>query len=498
MTLYAVFVGIDDYDDPTIDPLRGAVRDSKALFELFSSTLGLGNDAKWLGGRRIAVDEVWQTLDQLRQRVNPGDQFLLYFAGHGFQIHDDQLLLLSAVKYSDLRAGRVSSAEALSLKLLRHTIEQWSSGKIPALFVLDTCRASLPGQTAYSWTPSEPGWYGEADNLVARGPGRLKSRQAVLNACSDSEVAYEPGDGSAGLLCHALEAEILAQLRQGRELTINAATVQSVLTRIVGRLKGPSPQTPRLWPEDTEFAFASLRAVPGHETGAVDVAGVDERDPGRPVWHEQPPMATSHTADFFLPNTMVVELPGRHSGRFRVMEDPVTWGQWRKLCLRAPRSWKDGFEPWMRDNVPVTGLSIDEVEELLRQLNRSVSGSRRFSGPMFRLMTPREWVHARGDPPPRRLTTRDAVFRWHLNNRNRFENLTYPAPVDHPSNLRNRSGLRGMLGNVRELVTDPTARGEQRAMGGGFRSEPDELVVDTARRVASQGDDDVGLRFAFE
>jgi len=83
----AVIIGINEYEDKGIQPLKGAENDAKEIyerlkdpniggFEIPKSHFLLGEEATYKATRKAISDLFWKT--------NPSDLALFYFSGHGF------------------------------------------------------------------------------------------------------------------------------------------------------------------------------------------------------------------------------------------------------------------------------------------------------------------------------------------------------------------------------------------------------------------------------
>ncbi|MES2638159.1 MAG: caspase family protein [Myxococcota bacterium] len=79
----AVVVGVDTYDDPTLNDLRFAAKDATDVADLLRDpNLGDFDEVQLLDGRvdRATLESV---LDDVGRRLHRDDLFVLYFAGHG-------------------------------------------------------------------------------------------------------------------------------------------------------------------------------------------------------------------------------------------------------------------------------------------------------------------------------------------------------------------------------------------------------------------------------
>jgi hypothetical protein len=130
----AFVVGIDAYDDlPEQQQLKKAVNDAEAIGE---ALVGLGYDVH-------KADNVGR-LDFLRQwqlflnRLEPGDEAAVYFAGHGVEIDGQNFLLPRDVPRVASGEEEVLKASGLSLAALLDQVRD----RHPqiGLYILDACR----------------------------------------------------------------------------------------------------------------------------------------------------------------------------------------------------------------------------------------------------------------------------------------------------------------------------------------------------------------------
>ena len=204
---WALLVGIQHYDSDQISPLRFAIQDIQALAETLSDPQLVAFPAQQVitmpssdsGPLRPSHDNVLEQLERLREKVQPQDTFIFYFAGHGIrQGKDDFLLSVNA----NLRSLRSVQRTAIPLTEVRDICQE-----IPArrkLIILDACR-------------NDPQMgRGLGDNLLQADFARNIRLQptsaavtapevaATLWACSVGERAYEWPEKQHGVFSHYL------------------------------------------------------------------------------------------------------------------------------------------------------------------------------------------------------------------------------------------------------------------------------------------------------
>lgn len=278
MARYALFIGISDYLDRYISNLRLAHRDAQNLHGLFRHRLGYGDNAILLPPN-AGLREFNRQFNAIGEKIQAGDSFILYFAGHGHQHGDNQYLLLPEANRHPIEMGDVIGEELLSLNNLKTKVERWPDSD--CLFILDACRSPIAAELKRGDSARYQGTE-VLQRMFTRDPARRAPRSGnkaeaaaqavVLNACSENDVAYEPAEGDAGVLCRALEAEIVASLQDGRPIAINADTS----ARLIGHIRqhwSDCPQTPWLSPAESSFLLHARE-------GGVASSPVESEKPG--------------------------------------------------------------------------------------------------------------------------------------------------------------------------------------------------------------------------
>ena len=183
---WALLVGIDEYSNDIITPLKGATRDARALRDMLvqyarfpsDNIFCLTSDDK---ASLPNLGNIVTKLDYIASKVKAGDVFLFFFAGHGVSVDDQNYLLAYE---SDIRPFLLRKT-ALSVEELNQYLSKIQSGN--TILILDACRNN-PGAGR-----------GDEDNLMTnsfvKSVGDIKFR-ATIYACDTGQRAYEwPGRG---------------------------------------------------------------------------------------------------------------------------------------------------------------------------------------------------------------------------------------------------------------------------------------------------------------
>lgn len=132
MKRYALCIGNDNYD--ILSKLSCAVADATSVAEKLS-VLGFDVD--------IAMDlncsELAQTIVRIQDKIEEYDAVLLYYAGHGFQINGENLLV--PVEFNDREDPHTAKYRAFPVNDLLNLLE--SSIKKTKVIILDACRSII-------------------------------------------------------------------------------------------------------------------------------------------------------------------------------------------------------------------------------------------------------------------------------------------------------------------------------------------------------------------
>ena len=129
MKRYAVCIGNDNYK--TITPLKCAVADAKAVSEKLSR---LGFDVAFFVN--LDHDKLAEKISAFCDRIKDNDAVLLYYAGHGFQIAGDNLLV--PIDFDMPADEKLARRIAFPLNDLMRWLEEYP--KKTKIIILDACR----------------------------------------------------------------------------------------------------------------------------------------------------------------------------------------------------------------------------------------------------------------------------------------------------------------------------------------------------------------------
>jgi len=133
MKRHALFVGVDQYADGHIPNLSCAVSDATDLHGFFK--YGAGYDQVQLLPNPAGKKEILGTVRSLTSGLGPGDFFLFFFAGHGFRVGENHVLVCSNDLYDDVKY----EYDGLPLGQLKHRL----SGTFNSALLLDACQSDI-------------------------------------------------------------------------------------------------------------------------------------------------------------------------------------------------------------------------------------------------------------------------------------------------------------------------------------------------------------------
>lgn len=284
---YALVVGIDSYQSPTIAGLQGACADAAALssklteglkFPKNQVSLLLSSDAA-----KPTKSVILAKLASLADLARPGDTVIVSFAGHGIQISGGEAALVPFD--ADLRDSKSSENTTISAAEVRTVLSKVNADLIVCIY--DMCRNDPIGpERGGSFNSMNPRSVASA---AALGNGDSGPKNVVtLFACSPSQVSYEWTEKKRGFFSFFLEQGLsgAAADAAGKVTTLSimnylSLAVQGAVRREVGRDQTPMFEIagPDVWgmawasglEPGTSGLTAIPRAAPSSAEGQFDV-----------------------------------------------------------------------------------------------------------------------------------------------------------------------------------------------------------------------------------
>jgi uncharacterized caspase-like protein len=242
MTLYGVFVGIDQYQDPMIHSLEYAKADAQRFYQLFRERFDPADQALWLLMDEQATKlQTMKTIGEDVSRLAKEDDIVvLHFSGHGSPETSGSIdkvsryLVAHDTEYESIFATGIDMER--ELRTLFHRIRS----KL-VLFFLDSCFSGLVGGRTFEG----PGIRRAHDY---RGTIRLRESsfgegRLMMAACDDDQIAQEDPELGHGIFTHYLLEVLTDPKYPGNTMTVGQ-TYERVFRRVEAHTMGR--QTPIL------------------------------------------------------------------------------------------------------------------------------------------------------------------------------------------------------------------------------------------------------------
>jgi formylglycine-generating enzyme required for sulfatase activity len=469
----ALVIGNKDY---AVGPLKNPLNDAEAMAAALGGPGGLGFQVTLV--RNLKRDDIGRTVEGFASRIRPGDDVVVFYAGHGLQVKG--VNYLPAV---DARINVESDVPLNSLNLNELLLRLDEAKAGVRLLLVDACRDNP---------------YSRGFRSTARGLARVEGAPSgtLMHFATRPGGVADDGQGSNGVYT----AELLKHLR-----TPNLP-VESMLKRVASGVRQATGGSQQPWTEgalDGDFYFASAGSAATPTTVVATVVPEPVRPPAAQTQTPPqtqavalqpaqapcslcPPMVVIAGGSFVMGSP--AKEPGRDAdegpqrrvsvARFELGRTEVTQGQWRAVMGSNPSQFSS-----CGDDCPVERVSWDDAQAYIRKLNE-------LSGRRYRLPSEAEWEYAAraGTTTPfstgETISTAQANFQGNYTYNGSAKGVYREKTTMVCSFAANGFGLCDLHGNVWEWVEDvwhdsyqgaPTD-GSARVMGG-----------DQARRVVRGG-----------
>ncbi|MBK9108776.1 MAG: caspase family protein [Saprospiraceae bacterium] len=278
--VYAVVVGISDYQDPAIPDLRFADKDAEAFANYLRSSAGgkLDNDhLKVLINSNATMAQFANALDWLWEVCKEGDQAIIYFSGHG-DVEKKSLTQPGFLLCWDAPARVYMAGGAFALPMLQEVVSTLSiQNKAKVIVITDACRS---GTLAGS---SVGGSQATAANLAKQFGNEIK-----IMSCQPNEYSIEGeqwGGGRGAFSYHLLDA-LYGMADNNNDLWVTLQEVGRYLEDHVTNEVAPVSQVPMVVGNRSEQLtsvdvnlLSSIKSGKTNQTillSAIDSRGIEE------------------------------------------------------------------------------------------------------------------------------------------------------------------------------------------------------------------------------
>ena len=209
MKRHALFVGVDNYADPTIQNLDFPSEDAAELALVFRRQLKFDRVEKLVNPAH--APDVVDAVKGMTRELGPGDLFLFFFAGHGFRVRENHVLVCAKDEYADLEDEYAGLAVG---QLKRRMRGPWNR-----MLVLDACQNDIRAtRGADSGLTSRDLELIHAEKESDGGSGF----QIVVTSCSEGQKALEVADLRHGLFTSAFLDSVTSFADRRRCLDVEA------------------------------------------------------------------------------------------------------------------------------------------------------------------------------------------------------------------------------------------------------------------------------------
>lgn len=374
----ALVIGNDTYEQ--VSKLRNARADAQTMADALRSA-GYSVDLRTDRTQREMLDDV----RSFRQRIQGGDEVVLFFSGHGVQIGASNHLLPTNV-----RSQNEDQVRDDALELSRVLADLRSAKPAFTLAIIDACR-----DNPFAGTGRAIGGRGLTGVAGANG-------QMVIYAAGEGQQALDRL-GNNDTVRNGVFTRVFARELQKPGVPVHQVlrTVRAEVSRLaqtVGHVQVPAIYDQALG--DFYFVAGAAGSNPGQPVAAAPaavaqpappltaygpVAGQTIKDcgecpemvviPGGSFMMGSPEIETGRSAD---------EGPQRRVSisAFALGKTEVTQGHWRVVMASNPSRFSS-----CGDECPVEQVSWDDAQEFIRRLNAK-------TGKVYRLPSEAEWEYA--------------------------------------------------------------------------------------------------------
>ncbi|MBK9720088.1 MAG: tetratricopeptide repeat protein [Saprospiraceae bacterium] len=278
--VYAVVVGISDYQDPGIPDLRFADKDAEAFANYLSSDAGGKLDVdhlKVLLNEKATVAQFAIALDWLMEVVKENDQVIIYFSGHG-DVEKKTITQPGYLLCWDAPARVYLAGGALALPMFQDIITTLSAqNKAKVIVVTDACRSGkLAGSSV------------GGSQITGANLAKQYSNEIKILSCQPNEYSIEGeqwGGGRGAFSYHLVDA-LYGMADNNNDLIVNLQEAGRYIEDHVSSEVSPVSQVPMVLGNRTDVLskvnveiLAAIKSGKSSQTmmlSAIDTKGIEE------------------------------------------------------------------------------------------------------------------------------------------------------------------------------------------------------------------------------
>ena len=225
MKRHALFVGVDKYADGHIPNLSCAVSDATDLHGFFK--YGAGYDRVELLPNPAGKKDVLGMVRELTSDLNSGDFFLFFFAGHGFRVGENHVLVCAKDLYEDVKY----EDDGLPIGQLKRRL----SGAFDSALLLDACQSDILATRGGEGIAERDLSLIHGTPPVRVGGGAL----TIVTSCDAGQTAAELSERRHGLFTVAM-LDLLKEAQRARSRLDLSDTFRMNLGRRMGEIAARS------------------------------------------------------------------------------------------------------------------------------------------------------------------------------------------------------------------------------------------------------------------
>lgn len=202
--VHLISVGINNYSDKKIRPLRYAEKDSKDIIKSFYKMYGKNLIHYNVLGKDASKGKILSTILSVRGKVLPNDRIIFYYSGHGYAINN---LDLNKENYIIPKDGSINNLEdtAISLKYISKLIKVNNSMNF---IIIDACNENI---------------YKSKETIKYSTLNNIESNTTVIYSSSSGQLSAESSKFKNGVFTHFFneKTRVIASLDKNNDGNIS-------------------------------------------------------------------------------------------------------------------------------------------------------------------------------------------------------------------------------------------------------------------------------------